>query len=224
MPVPGIEWRMGRSYRRRLLDAHLADVADALRGDVLEIGAGHAGRRGAFRPVARTTRWVSIDRRVAARPDVACDAARLPFPARAFDTVVCLEVLEYAEDPEAALAELARVLRPAGLLVLSMPFLHRWDTADDLWRASPAGLRRWLERSGFAVERSLAQGGALATAANILRYALWDGRSRGPLRTAAALLAAPLLELLFRADAAATRRRPELATFATGHLVLARRA
>lgn len=43
----------------------------------------------------------------------------LPFAARSFDMVTCLEVLEHLADPSAAVRELARVAR--GAIVLSVP-------------------------------------------------------------------------------------------------------
>lgn len=49
------------------------------------------------------------------------DAMRLPFPDGVFDKIICAEVLEHLEDDSAAMAELARVLKPGGLLAVSVP-------------------------------------------------------------------------------------------------------
>lgn len=46
-------------------------------------------------------------------------AEALPFPDETFDAVTCLEALEFMMDPPGVLRELARVLRPGGLLVLT---------------------------------------------------------------------------------------------------------
>ena len=46
------------------------------------------------------------------------DARALTFPDAAFDAAVSTQVIEYLADPDAALVELARVLRPGGRLVL----------------------------------------------------------------------------------------------------------
>jgi ubiquinone/menaquinone biosynthesis C-methylase UbiE len=46
-------------------------------------------------------------------------AESLPFADNAFDVVTCLESLEFMPDPKAALAELIRVLRPGGLLLIT---------------------------------------------------------------------------------------------------------
>ena len=49
------------------------------------------------------------------------DALGLPFRDGAFDKVICAEVLEHLPDDVAAMAELARVLRPDGILAISVP-------------------------------------------------------------------------------------------------------
>lgn len=45
----------------------------------------------------------------------------LPFEARTFDGVYSFEVLEHIIDPEIAIREMVRVLKPGGFLLLSMP-------------------------------------------------------------------------------------------------------
>jgi SAM-dependent methyltransferase len=52
-------------------------------------------------------------------PLVWSPAERLPFPDRTFDVVACLESLEFMERPKLVLAEMARVVRPGGLLVIT---------------------------------------------------------------------------------------------------------
>lgn len=54
------------------------------------------------------------------------DAMDLPFPDGAFHAVACLESLEFFPDPDAALAEMARVLRPGGILLTSNRIDTRW--------------------------------------------------------------------------------------------------
>lgn len=49
------------------------------------------------------------------------NALHLPFPEAVFDRVLCSEVLEHVGNPVQAAAELARVLKPAGLLAVSVP-------------------------------------------------------------------------------------------------------
>lgn len=52
------------------------------------------------------------------------DAHRLPFADDSFDAVVCAEVLEHITDWDAVVAELARVAKPGGRVVISTPNVH----------------------------------------------------------------------------------------------------
>jgi len=47
------------------------------------------------------------------------DASKLPFPADTFEVVSCLEALEFMPDPDQVLAEMVRVLRPGGILLIT---------------------------------------------------------------------------------------------------------
>lgn len=52
---------------------------------------------------------------------VEADLRKLPFEDDSFDAVVSFETIEHMEEPQKALAELDRVLRPDGILVISSP-------------------------------------------------------------------------------------------------------
>ncbi|HET6562543.1 MAG TPA: methyltransferase domain-containing protein [Marmoricola sp.] len=61
------------------------------------------------------------------------DALDLPFPDGEFDRVVAAEVLEHIPDDAAAIAELARVLRPGGTIAVTVP---RWLPEKICWALS----------------------------------------------------------------------------------------
>jgi SAM-dependent methyltransferase len=63
------------------------------------------------------------------------DALSLPFADAEFDRVVAAEVLEHIPDDEAAIAELARVLRPGGTMAVTVP---RWLPEKVCWALSDA--------------------------------------------------------------------------------------
>jgi len=55
------------------------------------------------------------------RDFVQASADNLPFPEATFDTIVTLETLEHLSNPAAAVSEFARVMRPQGMLIGSVP-------------------------------------------------------------------------------------------------------
>ncbi|WP_135466300.1 ArsR/SmtB family transcription factor [Crenalkalicoccus roseus] len=104
------------------------------------------------------------------------DMYRLPLPDAAFDAVTLQMVLHYAEDPAAALAEAARVLKPGGaLLVVDLAphdraevmerHRHRWPGFDD------AELAGWLGEAGCALADAITVDGPLPVR-------LWPARRR----------------------------------------------
>ena len=54
------------------------------------------------------------------------DAAKLPFPDRAFDFAIAIESFEHIERNEQAMSELARVLKPGGVVVITVPTYWTW--------------------------------------------------------------------------------------------------
>jgi ubiquinone/menaquinone biosynthesis C-methylase UbiE len=58
---------------------------------------------------------------------------RLPFLEGTYDAVICSEVLEHVDSPKESIKELIRVLKPGGILALSVPrFFPEWVC----WRLS----------------------------------------------------------------------------------------
>ena len=63
------------------------------------------------------------------------DALALPFEEATFDRVLASEILEHIPDDRAAIAELVRVVKPGGLVAVSVP--RRWPE-QICWRLSDA--------------------------------------------------------------------------------------
>jgi 2-polyprenyl-3-methyl-5-hydroxy-6-metoxy-1,4-benzoquinol methylase len=66
---------------------------------------------------------------------------RMDLPAASFDRVICTEVLEHVVSPDAVLTAIARVLRPAGVAVITIPNDPLILRVKSLIRKTPA---RWL--------------------------------------------------------------------------------
>ncbi|HET8625874.1 MAG TPA: class I SAM-dependent methyltransferase [Thermomicrobiales bacterium] len=128
-------WRERRLWQERYQEGRLRQLRDLcgpLEGrPALDVGCGMGGlvvalRRAGARAVGHEPNraYGEICRLRAARygldlPFVAAVGEALPFRAGAFDIVTCLDVLEHADDLDATLAEIARVLRPGGHAVVT---------------------------------------------------------------------------------------------------------
>ncbi len=93
-------------------------------------------------------------------------ATALPFADGCFDVVAAFDVVEHCADESLAVAELARVLRPGGRMLLSVP-AYQWAWSDHDVRAghhrryTRPRLVRLVESSGLDVERSTYAFGAV---------------------------------------------------------------
>lgn len=98
-----------------------------LHGDLVEVGAGtgelwsHVEFRGARRVLVDFSPAMCARLRgIAGAEVVRADAARLPFPAETFDALIANHMLYHVDDPDAALREFARVLRPGGRIAVAV--------------------------------------------------------------------------------------------------------
>ncbi len=116
-------------------------------GQVLDVGCGEMPFRPLLGPGASYT-GIDVPSAQAfgmrKSPDiVAFDGRVIPFPDASFDHVLCTEVLEHVEEPSALIAEMLRVLRPCGTILVTVPFSARVHHAPfDFQRFTRFGLER----------------------------------------------------------------------------------
>lgn len=174
----------------------------------LDVGCGDGGTLGPWAQ-HRGCDYVGVDissnavREARARgleAHVVEDATALPFAPGEFDAAMCLDVFEHLFQPQLAAAEIARVLRPGGVLVVAIPNAAYWRRRLELGlfgRFNPYGdekamtepwrdphlrfftawsLRRMLEAAGLRVSELSGFNGAFLRDLPRLR-ALGRGRS-----------------------------------------------
>ncbi|MEP7017984.1 MAG: class I SAM-dependent methyltransferase [Actinomycetota bacterium] len=145
----------------------LADNADSVSGILLDLGAGNQPFKVWYSGLAE--KCVAVDVARVAGLDVLSMAAPLPFASASFDTVLCTSVLEHVHDAEAVVSEIARILKPGGRLIITIPFLYPTHEAPyDFWRTTHWGLRSVLTRHGLEVDTLAAQGGPVLLVAHYL--------------------------------------------------------
>ncbi len=122
--------------------------------EVLEVGSQNVN--GTVRPLfSLARRYVGIDMAPGRGVDEVVDSERLAerFGADAFDIVLSTEMLEHVVDWKACLRQMALVLRPGGLLVLttrSPGFIYH-PFPIDCWRFPPGLMAEIISAMGFMV-------------------------------------------------------------------------
>jgi SAM-dependent methyltransferase len=120
---------------RNKLDLKVAKYASAER--TLEVGSYGSQAYSRF-----FTNKVGLDIRPGKGVDVVGSVYDLPFKDNEFDIVLCMVVLEHLEDPQKAILEMNRVLKPKGKILVSVPFMFPMhDTPNDFWRFTKYGLQ-----------------------------------------------------------------------------------
>ena len=114
--------------------------------------------------------------------DLWATAYEIPVEDASFDSAICTAALEHLEEPEQALRECFRILRPAGTAIYSVPFIwHLHEEPRDFFRYSKYGLKYLFEKVGFEIVEIRALSGFWATFGQLFVYNLYRYR-RGPLR------------------------------------------
>ena len=144
----------------------------ASRGRILDIGSAW----GFFLHVCRERGWdargvdpARVESEYARRrfhlPVVTGTLADARFPSGSFDVVTLWHVLEHLPDPASELGEIRRILKPGGLLVISVPTAQSLKDFDDgpvplhCWYFERATLSALVEKKGFRVVRVVGAGG-----------------------------------------------------------------
>lgn len=140
-------------FARKGLYLHIRSLAKHITGKTLDVGCGNKPYEDLF----HSTEYIGLEIDHGAtshskKADVLYKGNRFPFDDAAFDSVVLNQVLEHVFEPENFLKEIHRVLKPSGLLLLTVPFV--WDEHEqpfDFSRYSSFGLIHLLQKSGFEV-------------------------------------------------------------------------
>lgn len=176
------------------LHASVTSLVPHAYGILLDVGVSEAPYRELFEP--RVTRYVGLEyppsildkqpemwsilERVKVPVQVFGDGGRLPVRDDSVDTVLSTEVLEHVFEPQVLVREMARVVRPGGRVLITVPFIQPLhELPSDYFRFTPSSLRALAEAAGLEVESITPRGNfASANGAMLSQWLLrWIGAS-----------------------------------------------
>lgn len=130
---------------RHLIHGFVASHAPSFAGDVLDVGGGTGRYRHLF---ANVSRYRILDCNPATHPDIVASAERIPLADASVDGVICTQVLGDVWKLHDAVAELVRIVKPGGLLLITES-LHceQHDEPYDFWRFTSFAWRAFFEPS-----------------------------------------------------------------------------
>ncbi|TAK29854.1 MAG: class I SAM-dependent methyltransferase [Chloroflexota bacterium] len=147
-------WLNPYTLTNRRLTALLGEMAPRAHGKMLDVGCGKKPYASLFSQVeAHIGVEVPITLSKSQVIDVYGSALHLPFASSSFDTVLCTQVLEHVPEPHQLLGEVARVLKPGGILILTAP--QTWgphEVPHDFFRFTRFGLSYLAGCAGLQVE------------------------------------------------------------------------
>jgi SAM-dependent methyltransferase len=155
-----------RYYIERFLERHRADIS----GAVLEVGDSRYTERFGTGVITSDVLDRTTDND---RATLVADLARPEdFPSDAYNCFILVQTLQYIYDVRAAVATAWRVLRPNGVLLLTVPSLSRVARSagleNDFWRFTHASCRRLLHDQFGAADVEVAAYGNVLTAVGFL--------------------------------------------------------
>lgn len=130
---------------RHLLKRFVAKHAPMFRGSMLDIGGGNKRYASLF---AHCDSYRTIDVNEAEKPDIVGSIEHIPVQDDTIDGVICTQVLGDVWNTQKAIAEMVRILKPGGLLLITESlFNEEHDAPYDYWRFTQHAFRKLLEQS-----------------------------------------------------------------------------
>ncbi len=124
-------WHIGK---KALVDSQLKQARQKLGKDhldIINIGCGTGGtvptmrKHGTITNVDTSDLAIEYCKQRGIENAVHFDGSKLPFKDNSFDVAVVLDVLEHIDEDDKALQDWYRVLRPGGILIITVP-AHQW--------------------------------------------------------------------------------------------------
>lgn len=139
----------------------IKENAKNIAGDVIDIGCGSSKYKDEILKINKVKSYTGLDFIKNPTVDIVADLnGKLPIKNNMFDTAICISVLEHLLEPEAALKEIGRILKPGSYLLFSTPWIFPYHAVpSDYYRFSRQAVEYLLRKSGFEIVYLSSSGG-----------------------------------------------------------------
>jgi SAM-dependent methyltransferase len=174
-------WTIFLYLHRQPILAAVKTAAPFLRGRLLDVGCGNKP----YASLLQCSEHVGVD--VENSPhrrdqiDKIYDGKTLPFNDAEFDSLLCTEVLEHCPNPQFVIREAARVLKPGGYALVTVPMvIHHHEEPWDFQRLTRYGMEYLASQAALKVVWIRPRGGVYTVAVATCYCALSATLSRRP--------------------------------------------
>lgn len=113
------------------------------KGVVMDVGS----KLSPYKSLIPSTEYLRLDIDPDSKPNICSDLHSIIGYDNYFDTVIATEVLEHLYDPQLAIDQLYKILKPGGVMILSTRFIHRLHPdPQDFYRFTPDSFNHLMKK------------------------------------------------------------------------------
>lgn len=195
MGNPNASWFNPDKVIKDIIWNDLSKASRHAKGKLLDVGCGEKQYKKLFEK--RVSSYIGLDPR-SPFAEIPKSITSAHIPSSSFDTVLCTQVLEHVPDPEKVLGKIHRILKPKGVLILTVPFLFAiHEEPADFFRFSRFALEHMLPKAGFHMFSIKEEGNFAVSIGTLMAYNLEFSWNRYGLRYPKKILIAALLLITY---------------------------
>lgn len=196
-------------YVRTSIFKAFQENIEKLSGTLLDVGCGIMPyREYLLENNSKITSYVGLDFESSVYPEYALGKPDkfwkgdvIPMGNNTIDSIIATEFFEHCPNPESIMKEMIRVLKPGGILFLTVPFLWNLHIVPyDEYRYTPFSLKRHLANADFTNISLKALGGTDASLAQMMGIWLQERPIRPLFKKILTMLFIPIMKMLIRRD------------------------
>lgn len=134
---------------RYLLRKQIKKYAHFISGVVLDAGSGDGER---YKSFFNFDKYITLDINFSHSADIVGSVENIPAESGSFDSVISTQVLEHIKNPQKAVEEFYRVLKPGGHCLVTVPQMNELhEEPNDYFRFTKFGLEEIFGQAGFKI-------------------------------------------------------------------------